>query len=250
MADKKDDTEFLIRLKGVRLSFPKIWRAEAYRGGKRGSQEGTGEKSFQATFLLDKKNPDHKKYYEEIEDTIDDALAAKFGKDIPKLKPDKFPLHNGDDEEHEGYENTWFLRSRSKTRPEIRDADGKTILVEEDGRPYAGCYVNAWVKIWVQDNEYGKRVNCSLEAIQFVRDGEAFSGNKKLDDDEFKDERSEDDRSARGSRRSRDSDDGDRGRGRDRDEGRSERRSRRDEEDAPRRSRDDEDEAPRRRRAI
>ncbi|MNP74169.1 hypothetical protein D3C76_1710040 [compost metagenome] len=32
------------------------------------------------------------------------------------------------------------------------------------------------VDIWAQDNSYGKRINAQLQGIQFVKDGEAFSG--------------------------------------------------------------------------
>jgi hypothetical protein len=42
------------------------------------------------------------------------------------------------------------------------------------GRPYGGCYVNASVRLWVQDNAFGKRVNCALAAVQFAGEGKAF----------------------------------------------------------------------------
>ena len=72
----------------------------------------------------------------------------------------------------------------------------KTPIVEEDGILYAGCYVNASIDLWVMDNSYGKKVLASLNAIQFVRDGEAFgtksegadcfeSLNDDDDDDDF-----------------------------------------------------------------
>jgi hypothetical protein len=47
-------------------------------------------------------------------------------------------------------------------------------LVTTDGKPYAGCYVNANIDVWWQDNKYGKRVNASLRSVQFVKDGESF----------------------------------------------------------------------------
>ncbi|MNP47458.1 hypothetical protein D3C76_1415120 [compost metagenome] len=52
----------------------------------------------------------------------------------------------------------------------------RTQLTAQEGKPYSGCYVNVIVDIWAQDNSYGKRINAQLQGIQFVRDGEAFSG--------------------------------------------------------------------------
>ena len=55
-------------------------------------------------------------------------------------------------------------------------------MVEEDGKLFAGCYVNAAISIWIMDNKWGKRVNANLVAIQYVKDGEAFgSGAVKAD---------------------------------------------------------------------
>jgi hypothetical protein len=39
---------------------------------------------------------------------------------------------------------------------------------------YGGCYVNAAVKPWVQDNQYGRGVRCELVALQFSKDGTPF----------------------------------------------------------------------------
>ena len=58
-------------------------------------------------------------------------------------------------------------------------------LTAADGRPYAGCYVIANVELWAQDNNYGKRINASLRGVQFLRDGDAFSGGGAASEDEF-----------------------------------------------------------------
>ena len=68
-----------------------------------------------------------------------------------------------------------FISCSSRQRPVIIDRD-RTQLVEEDEKPYAGAYVNGAVSLWVQNNQFGKRVNCNLQAIQFVKDGDSFGG--------------------------------------------------------------------------
>ena len=45
---------------------------------------------------------------------------------------------------------------------------------------YAGCYVNAVVEFWAQDDDNGKRINCALGPVQFFKDGPAFAGGKKI----------------------------------------------------------------------
>jgi hypothetical protein len=66
-----------------------------------------------------------------------------------------------------------FINARSDKRPGVVNRD-MTPLTKDDNKPYAGCYVNATVRIWGQDNQYGKRINAALRAVQFVKDGKPF----------------------------------------------------------------------------
>jgi hypothetical protein len=47
--------------------------------------------------------------------------------------------------------------------------------------------------VWAQDNKYGKRINASLEAIQFVRHGEAFGAKPVIAEEVFDDLGGDDD---------------------------------------------------------
>lgn len=165
-----------LRLELVRLSFPDLWEAK---------KVGDGEPKFSAAFLLDKK--DHADLIVQCK-TIAWAAAKEHFKDkakelIAKKKLTIF-LHEGSEKDYEGYsDENMFISASSKRRPVVMDRD-KTPLVESDGRPYAGCYVNAVVRIWVQDNQYGKRINAELMGVQYVKEGEAF-GAAPLSDDAF-----------------------------------------------------------------
>jgi hypothetical protein len=256
--ERGERDRFLIKLENVRLSYPSLWQAKGFQGGRggrggRGGDDDSGQKSFQATFLIPKDTDKGKDLYDRIRDVIDEAMKEKWGKDIPRLKDDKFPLHDGDDKEQptDGYDGHWYLSARSQMRPKVMDNDGKTPLAESDGKIFAGDFVHGWVRIWVMDNNYGRRVCASLEAVQFIRQGERF-GAAPISDDEFQDERSEEER--RGSRGRRGRDDDDRGSRRRRDDdgddrGRAERGRGRDDDDrGSRRGRDDDDERAERRR--
>lgn len=53
-------------------------------------------------------------------------------------------------------------------------------ISEADDIIYAGCVVNASISFWVQDNQWGKRINGSLEGVQFFGDSGRF-GRPPLD---------------------------------------------------------------------
>lgn len=92
-----------------------------------------------------------------------------------KLPSDKYCLRNGDDLSRPEYEGMFVLSTSSTDRPKLIGRN-KQILNPEDNEVYSGCYANAKVSLWAQDNQYGRRINCNLIAIQFAKDGEALSG--------------------------------------------------------------------------
>ena len=83
-------------------------------------------------------------------------------------------IRDGADKEYDGYANCMYVKASSKKRPLVVDLDGKTPLVEADGRPYGGCTVNGYIDIWAMDNKFGKRICASLSSVQFAADGEPF----------------------------------------------------------------------------
>lgn len=172
----------VITVKNVRLSFPQIWTAKAFNEGQTAK--------FSANFLLDKDRD--KDQIADLKKAIKQAVTVHFNGQTPKGL-DVF-LKDGEDKAYDGYENAMYVSASGKNRPTIIDRD-RTPLVEEDGKPYAGAYVNAAISIWIMDNKWGKRVNCNLVAIQFVKDGETFgSGAVKADElfDDISSESAED----------------------------------------------------------
>lgn len=172
----------VITLKNVRLSFPQIWTPKAFNEGQTAK--------FSANFLLDKDSD--KDQIADLKKAIKQAVTVHFNGETPKGL--KVFLGDGEDKAYDGYENAMYVSASGKNRPTVIDRD-RTPLVEEDGKPYAGAYVNAAISIWIMDNKWGKRVNCNLVAIQFVKDGETFgSGAVKADElfDDISSESAED----------------------------------------------------------
>jgi hypothetical protein len=166
-----------VKLENVRLSFPSLFKAKTYQGDDADKDK---KPKFSATFLMDAKK--NAKDIAAIKTAMNYVLTEKYGNKIPKGF--KLCLRNGaEKEDTEGYgEGIFFIKAKTEKRPPVVDRD-LTPLTEEDGKPYAGCYVNASIRFWVQDNTFGKRVNASLRTVQFVKDGESF-GEKPIDPEE------------------------------------------------------------------
>lgn len=148
-----------INLPSVRLSFPSLFQTAAFNG------ESTGK--YEATFILDKE--EHADVIAKIQKGIKE-LEKELKKQLPA---DKLCLKDGDDQEREEFHGKMTIKASTKKRPLVINRD-RTPITEDDSIIYAGCYVNAIVSLWPQNNSYGKRVNAQLDGVQFVRDGEQF----------------------------------------------------------------------------
>lgn len=159
-----------IKLKNVRLSFPSLFRKAVFNGE---------ETKYEGTFLLNKTE------HAETIKSIEAEIASMLKEHKAKLSADKICFKDGDNIEYDGYADCMTIKASSAKRPLVIGKD-KTPLTEDDNVIYSGCYVNAIISLWWQDNSYGKRVNASLEAVQFHKDGQPFGdGGSKASVDDF-----------------------------------------------------------------
>lgn len=167
-----------VMLKNVRLAFPALWEAKTVNG--------EGKPAFSAVLLL----APYEAQVQLLRNAMKKVAADKWGAKAEKVytaivSADKCALHDGNSKaDYDGFADMMYVSARTAVRPLVIDAD-KTPLAESDGKPYAGCYVNASIELWAQDNNYGKRINASLRGVQFARDGEAFAGSAAASPDEF-----------------------------------------------------------------
>jgi hypothetical protein len=158
-----------IRLIDVRLAFPSLWKATAPRGG--------GEEAFSASFLMP---PTHRQIAE-INAAFVQLANEKWGAKGPAIlkalrSADKVCLHNGDAKaDYDGFPGNLYVSARSKVKPTTFDGQRNEVS-ESSGIIYSGCYVNASLELWAQENSYGKRINAQLRGVQFLRKGDAFAG--------------------------------------------------------------------------
>jgi hypothetical protein len=169
-----------VKLANVRLAFPALFEAKQVNG--------EGDPRFSAAFIMGPKHPALAEIKAAIKAVAQEKWGAKAAKILEDLEnKDKTALHDGNSKsDYEGYEGNFFVSAGNKIRPTVLDRD-KSPLVAADGRPYAGCYVNAVIEIWAQDNKFGKRINASLGGVQFFKDGDAFSGGGVADESDFDD---------------------------------------------------------------
>lgn len=186
-------------LRDVRLSFPHIFECQEFLD----KETGKTRRNYKASFLIDKENDPYGNY-KAVQKAIEAVRQKKWGDKQPNLKPEKLCLRDGDLEDWDGYAGMHYVSASSpEDRPPSivtnrKDKDGEWIVAVpgQQNVPFGGCYVNAIVRVWAQDKEAsegGKRVNCSLESIQFRRKGEAFGAapvnpNDKFTDDDVSDE--------------------------------------------------------------
>lgn len=160
-----------VKLKNVRLSFPSLFKKSSFEGN---------EGKFEGTFLFPKSD-------KETEKIVRDAIeACKKETNNSKVPESKLCIKDGDEFEYDGYAGMWAVKAGNNKRPTVIGKD-RSPLAEEDGVLYAGCYVNAIIEPWSQNNKYGKRINANLLGVQFAKDGEPFGDGPVDVTDDFDD---------------------------------------------------------------
>lgn len=172
-------------IKNVRLSFPAIFEPEAF---------GDGDPAYGAKFIVPPTHPQ----LAEIRKAVIEAGVEKWGEKAPGilslLKDDKKiawvegPYRNKNGDTYDGFNGMYHLNTRnggkSPVKPTAFDARNNPVT-GADGVIYGGCYVDASVEFYAQDNGYGRRINCSLRGVRFAGHGDSFGGGTSAAADEF-----------------------------------------------------------------
>jgi hypothetical protein len=171
----------LVKVQNVRISFPNLFEAKAING--------EGDPRFSAAFVIEPGSENHKQLEAAMIAVAKEKWGAKAPGILTELKQKgrvafkEAPLSK-DGEVYDGFEGMYSLNASSPTRVAVIDKDTSP-LTPADGKPYGGCFVDASVDVWAQDNSWGKRVNAKLRWVQFRADGDAFSGGAPVSQDEF-----------------------------------------------------------------
>jgi hypothetical protein len=177
---EKNPNEFI--LKGVRLSFPHLFEPHAI--GKDGTPRYT------ASFLLDPNDPEQKPQIQALRAKANALYAEGTKKPGVKCPSANCAIKKGNDEDgvprYDGYDGMWFVsaaRAKKQGAPLVVDRDKVTKLKDDDTKLFAGCYVNAKIRLYYQDYDGVKRINASLEVVQYFKKGEPFGAGQVAADD-------------------------------------------------------------------
>lgn len=98
----------------------------------------------------------------------------------------KGPYKNKNGEPYDGFDGMYVLSTRNeKLKPTVKDRFNRDVSDGDPGAPYNGSYTHIAVDIWAQDNQFGRRVNASLQGVMFASDGDSFSGGRPATDATF-----------------------------------------------------------------
>lgn len=168
-----------ILVKEVRFSYPHVL---VPKGGT-GRDGKPITPAFSIAGLMDKKT--HIPAKNLLKEVIDGILKEHKVADI---KADSKFLRDGNQSGKEAYKGHFTVSARETQDrpPSVRAADGRTKLgVSDKEKVYGGCWGNMLIRPWWQDNEFGKRVNAGITAVQLLpKPGEAF-GEGRMSEDEI-----------------------------------------------------------------
>lgn len=175
-------TDNVIFLNDVRLSFPHLKEPHA--------SAANATPKYSGDFLLP---PDHPGYAEFMR-IYGELAMGKWGEHAQQVmgmiqQDRKLRCYGAGEEKvnkktfqpYDGYGGLIYFTASRENPPQMIKPDGSavdplnTMEYQALARSlYGGCYVNAAVKPWIQDNAHGRGVRLDLVAVQFNRDGEAF----------------------------------------------------------------------------
>lgn len=172
----------IIYLSNVRLSFPQIVEPRAvvdnpvkkYSADFIMVQDHAGYQQFMAQYakLAAAKWGEHAQNVMQL--IHGDRKLRCYGAGSEKIDKKTF-------QPYKGYTGMVYISASKDQAPQMIQGDGSatdpanTMAYQQLARKlYGGCYVNAAVRPWLQENKHGRGIRCDLVAIQFAADGEAF----------------------------------------------------------------------------
>jgi hypothetical protein len=172
-----------VQLLKVRIAFPALFEAKSINDG---------DPRFGANFIIQPGSKNAKALAAAMDEVAEVKWKTKSKTTLDELKKKgkvcfvEDEKKNSAGETYNGFEDMYHISANNASRPTVIDGR-KQPLTQADGKPYGGCYVNAIVDIWAQDNKFGKRINATLTGVQFHSDGDAFGGGAPASPDQFPD---------------------------------------------------------------
>ena len=138
-----------IKLQGVRLSFPSLFRKAVFQGE---------ETKYEATLLLDKEK--HAASIAEINEAIKKGIADNFkGAKIPA---DKICFKDGDSIDYDGYAGCMSIKAANNRRPIVIDRDKRRTIIDGELIAYHAINRGTHDRLPTSDGSHRPRHRYSL----------------------------------------------------------------------------------------
>lgn len=157
------------------LMYPEFFNQPTYQGENA---------KFGCKVLLDPQNEKHAALIQELQADLSQIIKTELK--LERLPSDKILLRNGDDLAKPWADGMYVVTANMKARPapnRVYNAGMETMDNDDGGLFYSGCIANVNFSTWVQNNNFGKRVNGNFEAVQWVAHGEKIAGGGVSDDE-------------------------------------------------------------------
>ena len=169
-----------VLLTNVRLSFAHLDEPQEQE-----DDDGNTVEKYKCSGLISKTTAEGKRNMAKLKKASEQVKEKKWGNKQPKLKANQVCVRDGDEEDWEGYAGHFYISASNKKQPQLitkfKDSKDEWKPAKK-GQLYSGCIVNMLVRLWAQDHpKFGKRLNASVEAVQFVKDAPAFGGGGPVD---------------------------------------------------------------------
>lgn len=177
---KDANDQYLIRLDGVRLSYPFVGTPSEEE-----NDDGVKSKKWRVVAMLPKDT------HEEAKALVEQVIRKLIKDNEAKVPGDKWFLTDGDEKEDEHAEGHWLVSaSDGKIRPTARDQRGHVMddIDAIDDKFYGGAWAHVLIRPWFFSGKtkkstktYPKRVSAGLNGIVFFKDDKPF-GSGRIDD--------------------------------------------------------------------
>lgn len=159
----KDNSAMTVRVP-CRIGFPDLFKPRAFDESKPETAQ------YGCTVMIPKTDTAS---HNACKDAMAAAYKDEWPKDGPKIAPDKLCLKDGADKDNEINHPYWLVSARTKRRPVVVNRRREPVQ-ESDELVYGGADANVVLRFWAMSNDFGKRICCSLEAVQVLGTGDPF----------------------------------------------------------------------------
>ncbi len=174
----------IIYLSNVRLSFPHLVEPHA------SPLNPNAPKKYSADFIMEPNHASIQQFMQRYAAMAQEKWKEHAQQVMQMIQADrKLRCYGSGDEKQDkktfkpyaGYAGNVFISANKDQTPQMIQPDGtpvdptNTMAYQALARKmYGGCRVNAAVRPWLQENNFGRGIRCDLIAIQFVGDDEPF----------------------------------------------------------------------------